>query len=436
MLFKKAEDAVLESINAVNGTFFKPGMLLFGPGQAVSELTPVPTTTKNSSMLVRVGSGPYSGQTRIFYDRLDFGQVMSYTPVNTYAKLRAFRPSTIHDLIPYLNDYYGFNITPADIEDGPLELTNGSGTATIKANPRSQGWIGQFIVTIAPGDAKLEQWLTDTDLSGVAYPSGQSVKGHAEVYSYGYDTSAFWSQLRDIVVPADGMLVTPEIADILVEITGDSWGFVEGDYSLLGAMIVYNGANTSEMKSNPDYGNLIIIELGPQCANLAGKLQMHYNTDSDINANTTVFTVDGSLNAQSEFDPRIVNDPAYSYDRINPYFYTSEHDYTPVANLIVGIPWQSTWTSISTVNGPKLRDALTTIDGRAWLYQTTMADYNTYNAHVAYNGPVANCPESVLMGLTQDEILNSAFTHVLIVQLPYQYQSNLWYGKAFLHYNA
>lgn len=436
MLFMKAEDAILASINALNGTFFKPGQLLFGPGQAVSELVPVPNTTKNSSMLVRVGSGPYSGQIRVFYDRLNFADVMAYTPVNSYAKLRVFRPSTIHDLIPALNDYYGFNITPADIEDGPLELSGGQGTALIKANPRSQGWRGEFTVTIGPGDAKLEQWLVDADLEGIAYPSGQTVKGHAEVYSYGYDNSEFWSQLRDIVVPEEGMLVTPAIADILVEITGDSWGFVEGDYSLLGAKIIYNGPNTSEMKSNPDYGNLVIIELGPQCANLAGKLQLHYNTDSDIGSNATVFTADGNLNAQSQYDPRVVNDPAYSYDRINPYFYTSEHNYTPSAGLLSGIPWQATWTAISSVNGPKLRDALIAADGRAWLYQTTKADYNVYGSYVCYNGPIANCPASVLMGLTAEEVLNSAFKNVLIVQMPYEYQNTLWYGKAFLHYNV
>ena len=143
MLFTRAEVAILASINAKNGTFFKSDDLLFGPGQAVADLTPAPSTTKNSSVLLRVNDGkPYSGQTRVFYDRLDFGQVFAHTPLNTYAKLRAFRPTTIHELVPALNDYYGLNITPLDILDGPLELVNGVGQVVIKANPRSIGWRG------------------------------------------------------------------------------------------------------------------------------------------------------------------------------------------------------------------------------------------------------------------------------------------------------
>lgn len=437
MLFKKAEESMLASINALNGTFFKPGQLLFGPGQDINEIVPKPNTTKNSTILVRVAdNAPYTGQSRLYYDRLDFGVVMANTPLNTYAKLRAYRPTSIHDLVPYLNDYYGFNITPADILDGPLELNNGSGTALIKANPRSQGWRGEFTVTIAPGDAKLEQWLTDTDLSGVEYPSGQSEKGQGEVYSYRYDCSEHWQALRELVVPEGGMLVPQAIADLLVEITGDDWGFVPGDYSLVEAMITYNGANTSDLRTNQDYSQVLLIELGAPCANLAGLLQFHYNTDADINANATVFSVEDNLNAMSSFDPRVVNDPAYAYERVNPYFYTAENDYTGVASLLSGIPWQSTWTNISSVNGEKLRDALLAVDGRAWVYQSTLAEYNTYNSYVEYNGPVANCPESVLMGLTVDEAIREGFTHVMILQIPYQYQSNLWYGKAFLHYNA
>lgn len=435
MLFTRAEDAILASINAKNGTFFKKDDLLFGPGQAVVDLTPAPVTTKNSSSLVRVNDGkPYSGQTRVFFDRLDFGAVMAHTPLNTYAKLRAFRPTTIFDLVPALNDYYGLNITAADILDGPLDLVNGNGQVVIKANPRSLGWVGQFTVTVAPGDAKLEQWLTDTDLSGVAYPSGQSTKGQAEVYSYRYDASKFWQTLRDLEVPVDGMLVPQSIADMLVELTGDDWGFTAGDYSLVGALITYNGANSTDKQTNPAFMSVLEIELGAACQNFAGTLNIHYNTDSNIVANSTVFGFGENLSSMASYDPRINMASDYSTDRVNPYLFVGEQDYTPQAAQLAGIPWQASWTGISDANATKLANALKAVDGRPW-NATAGTDYALRYAYVAYNGPVASIPDSKLMGMTKEELIRPGFTHVMFVNPVYQQQPNMWYGLMIVHYN-
>lgn len=435
MLFARAEVAILASINAKNGTFFKSDDLLFGPGQAVADLTPVPSTTKNSSVLLRVNDGkPYSGQTRVFYDRLDFAQVMAHTPLNTYAKLRAFRPTTIHELIPALNDYYGLNLTAADIVDGPLTLVNGTGQVVIQANPRSIGWRGEFTVTVAPGDAKLEQWLTDTDLSGIEYPSGQSTKGQAEVYSYRYDASSHWQALRDVEVPADGMLVPQAICDILVEVTGDDWNFNAGDYSLVGAMIKYNGANSSDKQTNPAFMSIMEIELGDACTNFAGKLHIHYNTDSNITANSEVFGFRDNLSSMASYDPRIAMQPDYSLGRINPYLFVGEVDYTPQAAQLVGIPWQASWTSISDANAAKMAAALAAVDGRAW-NATAGAEYGLRYAWIGYNGPITNIPAGQLGDLTVEELVRPGFTHVMIAYPPYQQQPNMWYGKMIVHYN-
>lgn len=435
MLFANAADAILASINAKNNRFFKREDLLFGPGQAVSELTPKPNTTKNSSVLLRVNDGrPYSGQTRVFYDRQDFGKVFAHTPLNTYAKLRAFRPSTVFDLVPALNDYYGLNITTADVLDAPLTLTNGSGQVTIKANPRSLGWIGEFTVTIAPGDAKLEQWLLDTDLEGVAYPSGQTTKGQAEVYSYRYDASKYWQMLRDLVVPEEGLLVSQAIADMLVELTGDSWGFVAGEYSLVGAKIRYNGPNSADKQTNQSFMSILEIVLDASCTNFAGVLHIHYNTDSDISANSTVFGYGNNLSVMSAYDPRYSGNAAYSLGRINPYLFVAENDYSPQAAALATLPWQSAWTSASDANALKLANALAAVDGRGW-NATSGAEYGLRYVYIAYNGPKANIPASILGGLMVDEFVRPGFNNVLIANPPYQDQPNMWYGQMVIHYN-
>lgn len=432
MLFANAKDAIVASINAKNGLFLKTSDIIFGPGQRVSDLVPLPTTTKNSSVLIRVADGkPYSGQARVFYNRLDFATVFAHTPLNTYAKLRVFRPSKIWDLIPALNDYYGLNLTTEDIVDGDLELINGSGTAVITANTRSLGWVGQFTVTIAPGDAKIEQWLTDTDLAGVAYPSGQSDKGQAEVYSYRYDCTT-WATALSTAVVGD---ITQELADLLVEITGDSWTFEAGEYSLQGATVSYCGVNTVDKPSNPLYGNLLEITLGSACTNFAGVLRFHFNLDPDINNVTVVNTVDDPLSSLASYDPRYSSAVDYSTDRINPFLFTAELDYTSQAANLSGIPWQSSWTTMADANATKLATAMAAVDGRPW-NTTAGTDYNLRYAYVQYNGPIANVPASYLGGIEPSELFREGFTHVMLLCPTYQQSPNLWYGKAFIYYNA
>lgn len=435
MLFAKAEVAILASINAKNNQFFKLDDLLFGPGQSVSDITPKPNTVKNSTTLLRVNTGkPYTGQTRVFYDRLDFAKVFAHAPLNTYAKLRVFRPSTIHDLVPALNDYYGLNITTVDIVDGPLTLTNGTGQAVIKATPSSLGWMGEFTVTIAPGDAKLDKWLTDTDLAGVAYPSGQSIKGQAEVYSYRYDASKHWQELRAIVVPDGGLLVPQAVADMLVELTGDAWGFVAGEYSLVGALIKYNGPNGPDKKTNQNYTSVLEIVLGDACTNFAGTFNLNYNTNSNIEANTRVFGFGDKLSSMAEFDPRVAMQPDYNVDRINPYLFVSDKDYTPQAVQLASIPWQPAWTAIAPANGTKLATALAAVDGITW-NAVAGEQYSLDSAWVAYNGPKGNIPTSQLGDLAIDELVRPGFTHVMICYPPYEKQPNMWYGKMIIHYN-
>lgn len=436
MLFNNAELALIADINAKNGTFFKPGQLLFGPGQDISEITPAPSTTKNSSVLLRVNDGaPYTGQTRIFYDRLDLAKVFEHTPLNTYAKLRAFRPTKIHDLVPAINDCYGLNITTDDILDGDLNLTNGNGQVTIVANPRSLGWKGEVVMTVAPGDAKLEQWMTDTDLEGIKYPSGQVAKGQAEVYSYRYDATTYWGALHAIEVPEGGMLPNQAIADMLTEITGDSWVFEAGDYSLVGSLIKYNGVNTNDRPSNPNFSHVLEIVLGGACANFAGTLRIHYNSDNAISSVATVTGYGDRLSALAAYDPRYNVIAGYDVDRINPYLYTASIDYSAAAADISSIPWQATWTAMSSANASRLASGLKRVDGKNWNISNNV-DFSLLNGYVRYNGPVANIPDSALHGLTREDLIRPGFSHVMLLNPQNTSQTNMWYGLAVIHYNA
>lgn len=435
-LFQKTEVAILKSINTRNSLNLTLDDITFGTPTAVADMVPAPVTTKNTSVVVTARPGArYLGSVRVNYDRADFSQIFASTPLNTYAKLRAFRPSTIHDLIPALNDHYGLQLTKADIEDGALSLANGEGTAVIQAKATSLGWRGAFTVTIVPGDAKLEDWLLDTDLAGVPYPSGQDVLGQAEVYSYGIDATAYWNALRQIVIDTEGgEAVNQVLVDLVNELTGDSWTLAPGDYSFAGAKVTYNGANSTDKPSNPDYTYIMEIGLTNQCTNFAGTFRIHYNGNLDINGQNVVTAYDFELNSLYGLDPANGGDPNYGLQRHNPMLDTRSNDYTASAASISAIGWQSTRQAAAGSDLTKIVAALTAVDGKAWNV-TPGADYSLADGWVAYNGPISAMRDSLLFGMTREEFIPAGFTNVLVFYPSLTQQANLWYGVGFMYYN-
>lgn len=99
----------------------------------------------------------------------------------------------------------------------------------------------------------------------------------AYVYAYPFDFSADYAEL--LKVKADPEAPVPrELFEIIRKTTGDDWRLgVEGEYSLLGATVVYSGANHSTMLSNSNYTNLIQIQLSGSCTALEGLLIIQFN---------------------------------------------------------------------------------------------------------------------------------------------------------------
>lgn len=427
-LYSDPRTVILADINTRNALGLKMDQVTFDPAQKVSDIVPAPTTTKNSASVMRaLPTAPYNSNVRVFFDRLDFATVFANTPVNTYAKLRAFRPARIHDLIPALNDYYGLSLTAVDIVDGPLTLVDGVGTAVIKATPGSIGWMGEFTVGIMPGDLKLEKAITVTDLNGVDYPSGQTEKGQAEVYSYYHDASGWADFLEAIVATPEGVDVTQSVVDFVAELTGDPWVIGNGDYSLNAAKIIYNDSNSLNKPSNHNYDYVFEIQLSASCLKLAGILRFHYNRQASIDNVTTMQSLsvqpDGLLGYSSADDGRA---------RYNPYLETAYNDYTPSANQLKNLPWQSTWTAATVANQNILANALKAVDGRPWTVvagQPTLS-FNLSNVYISYNGPIANAPR--ISGMDE---FRDGFTHVMYFNPPYQDQGNLWYGVGVVYYN-
>lgn len=438
-LFRDARPQILADVNTKNSLEMKASEVTFSLPQAVSEISPAPTTARNTRVYLNAAANsPYSGRVPVYYNRLDFATVFAYSAVNTLAKLRSFNPSTIHSLIPDLNNYYGLELTTDDIEDGALTLENGVGTAVIKAKATSFTWTGQFTVSIAPGDMALDRTMTVTDLTGIQYPSGQSVKGQAEVYSYSYDLSPFYEQLQAIIASGNTReAMSQELLDIIVAVTEDPWVMdAAGDYSLLGAAVVYNGPNSLNKPSNPNFDYIIEIALSDSCALFSGTLRFHYNVEVSIDTVTTSQTM--AFNADGigvTYDPANADYGSNYVPRYNPFLATAYNDYSASKTALSAIPWQSSSTAMTSANAVALAAALKAVDSLPWVATSSNAatlDYNLYNAWVRYNGPVANAPKLDVEGFE----LRDGFNHVMYVCPPYTSQANLWSGMAVIYYNV
>lgn len=437
-LFRDARPQIIADVSTKNNLEIKLNEVIFGVPQAVSEITPAPTTTKNTRVyLTAAANSPYTSRVPVYYDRLNFATVFAYSSVNTLAKLRSYNPASIHDLIPDLNNYYGLELTADDIEDGPLSLTNGAGTAVIKAKPGSYTWTGEFTVTIAPGDMALDRTMTVTDLTGIAYPSGQQVKGQAEVYSYAYDGSPFYEYLQSITLEGGPQDPTQALADFILELTGDTWVLTgAADYSLSGAKVIYNGPNSLNKPSNANYDYVLEITLGADCSNFAGTLRFHYNVEVSIDTVASVQTM--SFDADGigvTYDPANADYGSTYTPRYNPFLATAYNDYSPSSNALSALPWQASATAITASNAAALATALKAVDDLPWVAVATNAattDYNLYNAWVRYNGPVANAPKLDVEGFE----LRDGFNHVMYICPPYTSQGNLWSGMGVVYYNV
>lgn len=438
-LFRTARPQLIAEINRLNGIVLKLSDVVFQPAEAVAGLNPTPSTTKNTrSIMMAAPAAPFTGQVPIYYDRLSLTKVFEHTPLNTYAKLRSFNPVRIHDLIPDLNNYYGLELTTADIEDGELSLVDGVGSAVIRAKPNSMDWTGEFTVTIQPGDLNLEKHLTVTDLNGVQYPSGQSIKGQAEVYSYYFDCSSYADYLDAILVESpEGVPVNGAFAAFVADVTGDDWtSDAPGNYSLEGAVIVYNGPNSLNKPSNSNYDFICEVVLSGSCANFAGVLRFHYNKDLSIDSVAGVQSLPVEMRTLSQYDASTSTDAGYiANPRYNPYLATAYNDYSASKDALTTIPWQSVWTAASNTNAQALANALKAVDGLPWtmVAGSPTLEYNLAGVYVMYNGPLANAPATID---GQEVDYRDGFTNVMLICPPWQSQSNLWYGIGVVYYNV
>lgn len=274
---------VVEELNRIHGTNFRPEDFYFEDVRAVSSLNPRPTTAANTRATIRVkGSVPAVGQRYAFYNRTDLVYVFQYWPLTTYTALRAWYPKTTHDLLPYMLRQWGLPFEKSDLIDEPLNLVDGAGSVTLRCPLDGPNFVGTITFQVVRGGGSLETELLVKDLTGLPYldPGVSTAKQSAELYSYRYDFTAHHARLSAAVlgpVPDADMVAW---ATMLSQVTKHTWvaKFAPANYNIARAEVIYNGLNNKPQGTNPAYKYVMQLRFqSGWCLNLAGVLQLHYN---------------------------------------------------------------------------------------------------------------------------------------------------------------
>lgn len=145
----------------------------------------------------------YTGKTKVKYRRINLGTLFRSITV----EVEAFSPAPpgsyafkISGLLPYLNKKYGLSLTIDDIVDAwmppdsmknPGYVGRRSSSVTVKANPKSLGYIGSFVMRWLPVKQRLNKVVTVTDIPGRLFPGGndfdQNQRTRLNSETYGID---------------------------------------------------------------------------------------------------------------------------------------------------------------------------------------------------------------------------------------------------------
>lgn len=274
-LYKNPITTLLNVVGSYNGITLDPDDFDF--------INPRPNDSgkhpeQNSIVLIKANNAfaPYQGQTEVYYNRLllsDLAKLVTLT-------MKAPSVTNSHDILPFLNDRFGLNLEESDLELIEAIDHGDYKTVELTAVPGSLGWTGTVTISVAQGDIALADYLTNTVLDGLNYPTPYATLPFAQMYSYWRDFSAHVNYLKTITA---GQVIPQELADILSSVTGDAW-FRTGyhEFSLGGAQVIWAGKASDNGLMNPSYDYGIQMRLNHDDAfGITGDLILHFSDPVD-----------------------------------------------------------------------------------------------------------------------------------------------------------
>lgn len=270
-LYKDPVTEILSAVGKLNNIVLNPADYRFATPQPNANSNYPNDNTQVELQATNVAAA-YQGSVIVYYNRLDLADLAKMVTLD----MKAPGIMTSHDLVPFLNDRYGLNLSTTDVElvDAVDNVTYK--TVTLTATAGSLGWIGTVDVSVTEGNVPLGDYLMVTNLPGLNYPTDYPDLPNGQFYSYWRDFSSYTTYLKTLVV---GGPIEQQLADLLTTVTGDTWirtGY--GQYSLGGASIVYAGATSGDplYNSNYDYAVRITLYHGDAWG-IAGDLILHFS---------------------------------------------------------------------------------------------------------------------------------------------------------------
>lgn len=289
-VFRTPLASLVNYINTANNMTLNPDDVTFSAPKNSAESWQGTTTGKNT--YVKITAKPtatFKGSVVVTYDRLDLADYKKFQPTKP---LPAYQKTTTRELASRLLDTFGLNITPEDIVDEPLNLTDGAGRVNLKAEPTSLGWVGAMDIDIVVGAAELNTLATTKDLPGFNYlgVDDPATQTSAQVYMYPYDFTTYRDDLQEY---EDGLALTDEQATRLVEILkavdqGAGAALWNADpasttWSVAGATCFFNGMNSGAFPTNSKYKYAVGLELRGDVTTPTGRFYLQFSDPVDPN---------------------------------------------------------------------------------------------------------------------------------------------------------
>lgn len=281
---KSSIDSLLGYLNAKNpGQVLTAADVSFTAPKLVAGTWREANTVHNTAVRIMGGtSGKYGGRQVITYDRLNLASLAKIPGF----QVRATGAKTVHDLIPNLRYYNGLRFTTDDLENTPIvQDSDGKLQAVLSAKANSLGWVGSVQIEVKAGGQKITEAVSVTNLNGLNYPTASDADVYGQLYTYGYDFTAYMSQLINLqagkALTADdltalvNMLKTVDVSSGKTLWNADSSSTT---WSLAGATITYSGLNNDPtLPTNPAYKYVVALKLRDAVTTPKGTLYLHFN---------------------------------------------------------------------------------------------------------------------------------------------------------------
>lgn len=302
---KPSADLVYDLINQANPQLVKPVTTVNTKLGAPAAIANPGLNKLNTSIVVAaVPGGDYIGRKTVNYRRIDLASltrgvtvtIERYSPTQNGSASNV-RVYSVYELLPFINQRYGLNLTTDDINDAVIyrgaTQENGfyTSTTTVTAKATSLGYVGSFALKWKGSAQDIGLMLAITELPARQFPGGNDFTDNHTVLNaltYGYDwTTIFTSN------PWSGYPAGNPNANIAINTTMNAvLAYINSTYGLnlavtfrfdneYGSFEVVTLPSAKYPELNSEYYNRCLV-FTPSSASAkaqlgAGVMQMHYN---------------------------------------------------------------------------------------------------------------------------------------------------------------